>query len=518
MNTLNKSSRTKNTMYNLISILFGQVINLILQFVVRTVFINTLGKSYLGINGLFSNILTMLSLADLGVGSAILFKLYEPLAKNDEQRINILIKFYKKVYTFIGIIVLLVGLTLIPFLKYIIKDYTTINEIGVNLTFVYILYLIKTVSSYLFFAYKSAIIKADQKEYKLNIIIYVVNFITSIVQIITLVTLKNFELYVIIFIISVVLENYLSAKLAEKLYPIIKEKCFGKLDKKEILNIFKDCGAIFINKINVVVLTATDNIIISMFLGIDMVGLYSNYYVLYSTINTIFNKVFDSVTHSLGNLHVTKDIEKEYRIYKTINLITILLGATTGITFFCVADKFIKLWVGDAWIIPQPFSLLMGIEIFTMSMDLFIGKYRTSMGLFQQSKYRPLFGMVINIVVSAILVNIIGLNGVLIGTIAANWLTLIWYDPLIIHKYGFLNKYSVKKYYLKNMIYVGVTTILGILCYFVTQNVFDGHGWFTLIFDVVLCVALISSIIIILFLKSDEGKEIIKLKNKIIKK
>lgn len=511
-------SRTANTFYNFFSSVLGQFISIFLQFIVRTVFINTLGKSYLGINGLFSNILSMLSLAELGVGSAILFKFYDPLSRDDKKRINVLIKFYKKVYTIIGIVVLIIGLCFIPFLRYMVKDYNKLESLGINATFIYILYLMQSVSSYLFFAYKSAVVKADQKEYILNFVNYAINILTSLVQIMMLVIFKNFETYVIILVLSIIIQNYVNAKIAEKKYPYIKNKEENQISKEEIKEIFKDCAAIFLYRLNAVVLNATDNVIISIFLGLEMVGMYSNYYVLYTTINTIFMKVFDSVTHSLGNLHTTKDYKHEYKIFKTVNLIAITLGATAGIGVFCLADEFVELWIGKNWLIAQPFALLMGIEVYTLASRVYLSKYRNSMGLFQQAKYRPLFGMIINLVLSTILVKYWGICGVLVGTIVADWTTLMWFDPLIIHKYGLKEKFSVGKFYMKNLVYVVVTVIIGAINYLVSTKICVNQGWISFALHAGICVVTVPIAFFLISYKQEEGKELWNLGSKIGRK
>ena len=515
---MKKNSRTKNTIYNFITSIGGQIITIIMQFVVRTVFIQTLGKSYLGINGLFTNILSMLSLAELGVGNAILFKLYKPLAEKDEKRINILIKFYKKIYTLIGIIVAVIGVCLIPFLHLMVKDYDKLSVLGINAVLIYSIYLFQSISSYLFFAYKSAIVKADQKEYVLNIVSYAFTIATSILQIILLKIIKNFELYVIVLVISTILQNTVNAHIANKLYPCIKEKTNENLDKKEIKDIFKDCSAIFLYRLNGVVLKATDNIIISTILGLEMVGIYSNYYILYTTINTIFNKVFDSVVHSLGNLHATKDLNHEYRIFKTVNLIAIILGATAGIGIFTVSNEFIKTWLGGEWVLKQPFSLLMGIEIYTLATRSYLNKYRSAMGLFQQAKYRPLFGMIINLIVSIILVKHWGICGVLAGTIIADWTTIMWYDPLIIHKYGLENKFSIISYYKKNLSFILIAIVLGTINYVFNTNVFINLNWISIIIHAAICCITVPITYIIIFLKNEETKQILNLINKILSK
>jgi len=513
-----KKSRTTNTFYNFMTSIAGQLLNIILQFAVRTVFINTLGKSYLGINGLFSNILQMLSLAELGVGSAILFKLYDPLAKGNKKRITLLMKFYKKVYQIIGIVIVAIGLCLIPFLKYIVSDYDKLNILGINAVLIYILYLLRTVISYFFLAYKSGIVKVDQKEYRLNIISYLVNIISSVSQIIILYLFESFELYVAVLIFAVLLQNYLNARTAKKMYPYIDDKYEDKISKEEMKSIFKDCGAIFLYKINTVVLKATDNIIISMFLGIDIVGMYSNYYILYTTIDGIFGKVFEAAKHSLGNLHVTKDYNHEYNIFKTINLIAVILGATAGIGIACVSNEFIESWIGKEWLLIQPFSILMGIEVYGLATRQYLSKFRSAMGLFQQAKYRPIFGIIINIIVSLLLVEKLGISGVLIGTIVADWSTIMWYDPYIIHKHGLQNKFSIKKYYLKNILNVIIGLISGTGCYFLINNILTNMGWISVILHIIIICIIVPSAYLILYIKSDEMIEIKNILTRILKK
>ena len=513
-----KNSRTKNTIYNFISSVFGQFLTIIMQFIVRTIFIRTLGKSYLGINGLFTNILSMLSLAELGFGSAIIFKLYKPVAEKDEHRIAVLMKFYKKVYTIIGIIVLIIGLSLIPFLPVFIKNYEKLESLNINVVFIFILYLLQSVSSYLFFAYKSAIIKVNQKEYILNIVKYAFTIISSLLQILFLYLFKSFELYVVVLVVDVILENIVFAIIANKMYPYINEKNDDKISKEEIKGIFKDCSALFLYKINEVVVKSTDNIVLSMFLGLEMVGLYSNYYVFYTTVRTVFNKIFNSVAHSLGNLHTTNNIEHEYKIYKTINLISVILGGTAFVGVFCVADDFIKVWIGKSWVIPQPFALLMGLELYAMALRRVLGKYRSTMGLFQQAKYRPLFGMIINLVVSVLLVNTWGICGVLAGTLVAGLTTYMWFDPLIIHKYGFKNKYSISKYYIRTIKSFLIVLGIALFDYVICHNFITNAGWLTIMLHSIICGISVPTIIIIIYAKTEEGQHIIKLMKKVLKK
>ena len=489
-----------------------------MQFVVRTVFISTLGKSYLGISGLFSNILSMMSLAEMGVGSAIIFKLYDPLAHSDEKRIAVLMNFYKVVYRYIGLAISLIGLCIIPLLPLLINDYDKLNELNLNAIFIYVLYLLDAVSSYLFFAYKSAIIKADQKEYKINIIGYFVTVISSIVQILCLVLIHSFELYVIILIVKTVIQNIIVARYADKNYPYIKGRSEEHMDKKEIQGIFKDCGALFIYKVNNVVLKSTDNIVLSAFRGLDSVALYSNYYIFYTTITGLFNKIFNSVGHSIGNLHTTKNPEKEYQIFESTILISAILGGTAFVGIFAVSDEFIKTWIGNEWTLPQPFALLMGVELFTASMKYVLSKYRTAYGLFRQGWARPLAGIIINLAVSIVLVKPLGICGVLIGTIAADWATFVWYDPLILHKYGFSSQFPLKIYYLKFIKYFATSLLLGIIDFFVCTNFLTGYGWLSVIVHTLICGITTPPCLILVSIHTQEAKYVLQLGSKGFKK
>ena len=196
------ASRTKNSIINSSVSIITQVLTVIINFIVKTVFIKVLGSEYLGLNGLFSNIITMLSLADLGIGIAIPYSLYKPLADKDEKKIRILMKYYSKIYNVIGVIVLSIGLALIPFLPLIIKDMPDIP----NISLIYALFVIHSASSY-FFVYKKLLIDSDQKSYITSKIIFTFSTVLSIIQVIILLLTKNYILFLLSSIITVVLQN-----------------------------------------------------------------------------------------------------------------------------------------------------------------------------------------------------------------------------------------------------------------------------------------------------------------------
>ena len=490
-------SRKSKSMKNLTMNVISQAITIVCKFVTRTVFIQTLGKQYLGINGLFSNIITMLSLAELGFGTAIVFNLYKPLADKNKERIKSLMKLYQKVYSIIGIVVFILGLCLIPFLTKLIKGDTSF----INIYFIFILFLLQSVSSYLFFAYKSALVKADQREYEIRGITYVTTLLSNLGQIIVLLVFKNFSLYVASLIIFNIVGNLAIAVKVDKIYPYLKEKEVGKISKKEIKEIFKDCYALLIYKINGVVLNATDNMVLSSFIGLEVVGMYSNYLIIVDNIKLVIKMIYNAITASVGNLHATSDVEHENFIFKVLNFATIWICGIAAVGIFVTSNDFISIWIGEDYLISQSFSVLLAINFYIWGLQMVLATFRNAMGLFQQGKYRPLFGMIINIVASIILVQKYGIYGVILGTIIANLLTYMWFDPYIIYKHGF--HMDVKKYYIKNILYFMMVCISATICYYVSR-LFPSVGLVKIITMIIVCVVVTSGVLIIFNIKSKE--------------
>lgn len=505
------ASRTQNTIYNFISSIGGQLLTIVMQFAVRTVFIHTLGKSYLGISGLFSNILSMLSLAELGVGSAILYKLYDPIEQKDEKRIAMLMGFYKTAYRVIGLAVAVIGVCLIPFLPMLIKDADQLDALHLKLPLIFCLYLLNSVSSYLFFAYKSAIIKANQKEYCITMVGYVTTIVGGIVQIVLLKQFCNFTVYLFVQIAQNIILNVICGRMADRMYPYINAKPVPKLPFSEIKEVFKDCGALFLYKINAVVMKATDNLVLSAFMGLDMVALYSNYYIFYTIISNLLNRLFNAVSHSIGSLHASKSDAHEYEVFEIVMLIAGILGGTAFVGIFCCSNELIGQWIGGSWVIEQPFPFLMGMELFTLAVRAALAKYRSAMGLFRQSKYRPVVGMLINLVVSLIGVKVWGICGVLVGTLAADWITFMWLDPLIVHKYGFEGKYSLKRYFFKFARNFAVALGVGFLDYWICQRVFVGFGWLSIAAHTVICAVTVPIALCMATWRSAESAQLRKL-------
>lgn len=510
------NSRVKNSIYNFITSIGAQFITIVMNFICRTIFIHHLGESFLGISGLFENILSMLSLAELGVGTAILYRLYEPLAKNDVPRIQAWMHFYKSAYRIIAIVVASIGLCLIPFLPVLISDYDKFQTLGINAALVFGLYLFKSVSSYLFFAYRSAIVKADQKQYLLTIVSYIIIITTNVLQIISLVLFQNFIVYLVIAVSMTLIENIAYAIISQKLYPFISAPPKEKVTKQEVKETIKDCFSLFLYRLNSIVLKTTDNLVLSVSMGLSAVAVYSNYLIFYTTINSLLAHIFGALVHSIGNLHTTKKVDHEYLVFKATVFVSIILGATAGVGIFVVADEFVETWIGPKWVIAQPFSLLMGLELFTVSLCTALAKFRNALGLFQHAKYRPIFSAVVNIVASIILVKYWGISGVILGTILAYWTTFLVFDPVVLHKHGFSGKYPVKNFYFTVLGNLALTFLVGFAAKTACSYIFPRMGWPSVVVHTLICGIIPPLVLVVANWKKDETQYLLSLAKKIL--
>lgn len=283
-----------------------QILCTLFSFFARTIFIKKLGAEYLGLNGLFTNILTILSFAELGIGDAIIFSMYKPIAEDDKEKIKSLLNLYKKSYIGIGIFIMIAGVALAPFIKYIIVDVPKIPE---SITIIYLMYVFHTASSY-FFIYRQSVITANQRAYIITFYNTVCLLLIYVLQIIGLIVFNNFLLYLAIQIIVTFVGNGFISYKSKKMYPYTTEKNVAKFSKKEIKDIYTNIISLFVYKVGSVILNGTDNILISALIGVKTVGVCSNYLLIISTVNTLLNKIRGALVASVGNLNATENPQK----------------------------------------------------------------------------------------------------------------------------------------------------------------------------------------------------------------
>lgn len=502
--------RTKNTIKNTAYALGGQLFGIILSFVSRTVFINVLGANYLGINGLFNNILSMLSLAELGVGSAIIYSLYKPLAVKDESKIKALMGLYATAYRIIGCTVALLGIILVPFLDYLIKD----NPNLPHLTVIYLMFLSNSVITY-FFAYKRSIIMADQKNYINTINQVRFNFIQNIIQIIILVLTQNYFLYLSVQIICSFSSNLLISKVADKMYPYLKNGKKEYLNNETKKSVFKNIGAMMSHKIGGVVVNSTDNILISKFVGVYWVGIYSNYIMIIIMINGVLNQAFTAVTASLGNLNAIESNEKSNDVFNTLFFVNFWIYGFCSISLFILFNPFINVWLGDKYIMDKSIVIMIVINFFVMGMRQTVIAYNNTLGLFWNDRFKPWFEAIINLVASIILLRKFGIVGVFAGTFISTMTTSFWVEPYILYKHGFKKSLSIYfgKYATYTLITIFTALITNLICSAVTT-----YTLLSLISRGIICLIVPNAIFILLYYKTNEFKYLQGIINGLVKK
>ena len=495
-----EKSRTKNTVRNFSSGALVQIINKLMAFIVRTVFIKVLSTEYLGVNGLFTNILTVLSFAELGFGTAIIYNMYKPVSEDNKEKIKGLMKLYRKVYITVGIVVILCGICIIPFLRYIISDAPKIKE---NLIVIYLLFLINTASSY-FITYKKSIISAYQQESIINKYSSIFYIIKTILEVIFLILTKNYIVYLIIQIFCTIGENIAVSIKADKMFPYLKDKDVQSISKDERKKIFSDVKAVAIYKFAGTILEGTDNIIISALFGVNIVGICSNYILIINSVTAVIRTALNSITASIGNLNVLCDKIKKEKIFYQMQFITFVIFNFCAIAILLLINPFIKLWIGERYLLDNLIVISLGLNMFVDGSRIAGYTFRTTLGLFVKGKYIPLFTAIINIILSIVLGKVIGVSGVFLATSISRLVTNIWFDPYLIHKYEL--KTPMNKFFKKYIVYFLTFLINYVICYLITSTMGDGIVNFVL---KMVTVSIIPNVVVfIIFYRTEEFREV----------
>lgn len=451
------NGRTNKAILNISYNLVNQIITLVLSFISRSVFIWGFGVGYLGINGLFSDILSLLSMADLGFNTAMTYSFYKPLAEKNYDKISKLTTFYKKVYNTIAAVIGIIGLLLIPFLPYLIN----LNHEVPNLTIYYLLSLSSVVVSYLC-VYRTTILSADQKGYLITKIGMITNTLKTIFQIFSIILWKNYMIYLAIGTLVAIGNNLYASYVATKQYPFIKDNS-QTISLKEKKSIFNNLGSVFLYKVSSVLLNATDNIIISTIIGTAMVGYYSNYLLLQTKITTIISLIFTSMTASIGNLIVTEGKEKRYEIFQCEQSISFVICGIVVPCYILLVNDFINIWLGATYQLDFIVICAIGLNMYLSCVLQPLWSYREATGLYRRTKWVMVICAGINIVLSIVLGKIFGIFGVIIASGISRIITYVWYEPYLL-----FNEYfgvSEKKYYVQligNSILILIFVIVGI--------------------------------------------------------
>lgn len=490
-------SRTEYSLINIFTGFFGYGINTIIGFLCRIIFVRTLSAEYLGVSGLFTNILSMLSLAELGISSAITFALYTPIARNDKKKIASIMEFYRRAYTMIGIVVATIGLALLPFLNVIITEQPNIKE---NLYVLYALYLFNTVISY-FFSYRQALLTAMQRQYIVIGYNYVITIGQSVLQTIFLLLTKEYILYLIIQITGGVIYNiWVSAK-AGKDYPYIKDKNIEPLSHKEMWELLKNVKALAVNKLSGVLVNSTDNIAITYFSGLNSVGFASNYTLFSATLDRLITQMFSALTGSVGNLNASSDDETRYAFFKTLNLANFWFYGWAALGIVFVSGDLVELFYGKDYLMTFDIPLILAINFYTIGMLHAFYTYKSTLGLFRYGQYILFFTGIINLILDVILGRNWGTFGIYFATLVARLMTNIWYEPYAVYRYGL--KKNPLLYFRRYGIFAIILTFTGGICYLLCRLCSFSVTW-NIIVKMIICSIVPNGIFYICFRKTDE--------------
>lgn len=505
-------NRTQNAVRNIGWGMIEKIITLLLPFATRTVLIKVLGAQYLGLNSLFASILQVLSITELGFGSAIVFSMYRPIEEGDNDTICALINVYRKTYLVVGTIILIAGLVITPFLPNLIKGSYPKD---INIYVLYLIYLFNTVAGYYLWGYKSALFSAHQRNDLVSKRNSIVSLVAEVLKISSLLLIRNYYAYVIIIPIATILQNLLNALLAKKMFPTII--CKGNISEDTKKGLRRRITGLISFKINNVVFSSVDTIVISAFLGLTPLAIYNNYYYIQTALVGFLTIFTSSITAGVGSKMVTNSVSDNYLDFKRFTFLNGWIVSWCSICLICLYQHFMNWWVGDKLVFPFQTMTLMVLYFFIPRITTLTYSYREAAGLWWEDRFRPLVSTVANLVLNIMLVRIIGMDGVIISTLICSIFINIPWGSLILFKNYF--KCSIREYFLRLVYYTIVTTIVGGVTLFIC-NLLPGAGFMPMIGKGIICFIIPNILFWIIYHRLPEYQYmkslIVMMKNRII--
>ena len=498
-----EDSRTKNAVRNAIAGALNRMVGVFMPFILRTVLIKVLGEQYLGLNNLFSSVLQVLSLADLGFHSAIVYSMYRPIIEKDHEKICALLNLYRKFYTIIGIIVLVVGLAFIPLLKYIIKGGYPDN---LNITVLYLMYLSNTVFSYIFFAYRRALFSAHQRSDIGNNVNSVIQVVMDIAKLIILFVTKNYYLYILFLPLSTLLSNILIYIFSCRKYP--QYRCIGKIDRITKNEIVKKVSALAIQRFGNTISTSLDNIVVSGFLGLSSVAIYGNYFYIVSSLLSFINVCISGTTAGVGNGIVVESVDKNFKTFKKINMINQWIISWCVPCLLCLYQHFMNLWVGKNLMMGTGFAVCMVVYFYVAETRKVVQVFKDAAGMWWADKWKPLAGCLTNLIFNIVSVQYIGMYGVILSTIISYLFIELPWETVVLFKNYFKGYW--RGYVKDNLSYLGVMGIASVILWIICKKMPE-TGIFFFIIKGTVCFGISNILFIIAFFRREEFAELYKL-------
>lgn len=506
-----EESRSKNVQKNILWGNVSSITSLILSVISRSFFISYLGMEYLGVNGLFTNILGLLSFSELGIGTAMNYSLYKPIADNDTEKIKSLLQLYKKAYRIIATVISMVGIAIMPFLPKLVTD---AHQYG-DLYIYYIIFLFNTVSSY-FVTYKYSYISALQKEYIITNVNTIITFSIQACQIIIIVITRNFLAYLLVQSVLLLVQKIITVFYINKKFPILTDQDCQKLDEKTKKRIFSDVKALIVHKIGDASVHQTDNIIISVFVNTTTVGLVSNYIMIQSAVSRFTGIVFNSFTAGFGNLIAKDNKKKQEWVFNQYNFLGFWIFGFVTVAFISLSQPLMTLWgemVGKNMLIDSVTMVLYFITIYLGGQSLTLYNFKVAAGIFNDDKWVALVQAIVNLIVSIGAIKIMGLPGVYFGTIVQRMVAIIW-KPIIVYRKQFDK--SALGYFVKFFRYL-ISTTLACIINCALLNILFSHVTIYNFFIMCVITAIVpNAIFLLLHVRDIEFKELL-MRLKVIK-
>ncbi len=493
-------SRVKSATRNIAFGYVGQIATAFMSFILRTVFIMHLNEDLLGINSTYGNILSILNMAELGIGTALNFSLYGPVARGEKEKIKSYMQLYRKAYFIIACVVAVMGIALTPFLKYFKlrqPDNTTIKE----LTIYYLIFLFNTVSSY-FVAYKYSLINAEQKNYIQTNINTITKVIVVLLQIVVIIVTENFLFYLLTDAAVQLIQKIFVSRYLDKMYPYLKEKNVEKLSKEESDLVWSKTKALVFHKVGDVARLQTDAILISTFIEVAMAGVVDNYNMVISSVSNFVNIIFNSVISSFGNLIATESRQKQFSMFKVYRFFASWIYGFSCVGFMVLLTPLIRLWLGDHWILTSAAVYCILIDYYFKGDRIVLSNYKTAAGVFEPDKYLALIQGAVNLVVSIALVQTpLGITGIYIGTIVSGLIANVT-KPVIIYKECFDMKAG--SYFVDTLKYFSSLLFVLVVCHFLSGIILAKLNILTFILMGIIITVVFNGVYILLFGRTEE--------------
>ncbi len=462
-------NRVKNITRNMGSTVFAQIPLFLISFIVRKVFVIVLGEQYLGLNGLFSNILSVLSVAELGFGASITYSLYRPLAIGDCEKVKSLMRLYQRAYTTIATLIIVLGVAMTPFLDFFIEDIPKDVE---HIEIIYMIHVLYFGFPY-FFAYKGSLLFADQKKYVDTLIHACVNIICHVVQLVLLMIFRNYILYAACLVLSAIAIGIWISVAANRRYPFLLEKDVQPLSKEDKAIIKRNVGAMVFHRFGTAVVSGTDNILMAKFVSLAAVGRYSNYMVITNALHQVLERVYGDITASMGNLNAIENDERKLRAFNNQHFFSAWLIGLCAICLNHLYNPFIALWLGRDYLFSQEIVSIIAINFYISYMRRPVVCTKDAMGLFWDDRFVPLVEVAFNFVLSLILSKSMGVLGILLGTTISMVLAPFWVQPVLLYRRG-LHR-NPADYFIRFGKYTAVTAfagwITGCFCHFFHEGI-----------------------------------------------